>query len=38
VAFHDYGHPAHPGVAQAVADLGLEGDVRGGTFVWRAPL
>lgn len=37
VAFHDYGHPEFPGVAEAVADLGLEGDERGGIFVWRAP-
>jgi predicted O-methyltransferase YrrM len=37
VVFHDYGHPRFPGVAQAVRDLGLEGDVRGGMFVWRAP-
>jgi predicted O-methyltransferase YrrM len=37
VAFHDYGHPAHPGVAEAIADLGLTGEVRGGMFVWRSP-
>ena len=37
VAFHDYGHPQFPGVAEAVGDLGLAGDVRGGMFIWRAP-
>lgn len=37
VVIHDYGHPQFPGVAQAVGELGLEGDVRGGMFVWRAP-
>lgn len=37
VAFHDYRHPQFPGVEQAVAELGLEGEVRGGMFVWRAP-
>jgi predicted O-methyltransferase YrrM len=37
VAFHDYGHPAFPGVESAVAQLGLQGEVRGGMFVWRAP-
>lgn len=37
IAFHDYGHPDFPGVAEAIAELGLEGDVRGGVFVWRAP-
>ena len=36
VAFHDYGHPAFPGVQSAVAQLGLEGEVRGGMFVWRS--
>jgi predicted O-methyltransferase YrrM len=35
VAFHDYGHPDFPGVRSAVARLGLEGQVRGGMFVWR---
>jgi hypothetical protein len=35
VVFHDYGHPRFPGVQEAVAELGLEGDVRGGMFVWR---
>jgi hypothetical protein len=37
VVFDDYGHPDWPGVAEAVADLGLDGEVRGGLFVWRAP-
>lgn len=35
IVLHDYGHPAFPGVAEAVADLGLEGDARGGCFVTR---
>jgi predicted O-methyltransferase YrrM len=35
VAFHDYG-PEYPGVAEAVEDLGLEGDILADTFVWRA--
>ena len=35
IVLHDYGNPAFPGVAEAVADLGLEGDVRGGCFVTR---
>ncbi len=37
VVFHDYGHPAYPGVAEAVAELGLTGERDGGLFVWRAP-
>jgi SAM-dependent methyltransferase len=36
VVFHDYGNPDFPGVAQAVAQLGLEGQVEGGVFVWRS--
>lgn len=36
VVLHDYGNPAFPGVAEAVAELGVEGDVRGGSFVFRA--
>lgn len=36
IVLHDYGNPAFPGVAEAVADLGLEGEVRGGCFVTRA--
>jgi spermidine synthase len=35
VAFHDHGHPDFPGVAEAVEELGLRGEVRGGMFVWR---
>lgn len=37
VVFHDYGHPDYPGVAEAVSDLGLDGQRSGGQFVWRAP-
>lgn len=37
VAFHDHGHPQFPGVAEAVSQLELEGETRGGMFVWRAP-
>ena len=33
IVLHDYGNPSFPGVAEAVADLGLGGDVRGGCFV-----
>lgn len=36
VLFHDYDHPDFPGVREAVSDLGLEGEVRGGMFVWRS--
>jgi len=36
VVFDDYGHPDYPGVAQAVADLGLVGEQRGSLYVWRA--
>jgi predicted O-methyltransferase YrrM len=35
VAFHDYSHPEYPGVAEAIAQLGLRGEARGGLFVWR---
>jgi predicted O-methyltransferase YrrM len=37
VVFDDHAHPDWPGVAEAVADLHLEGRVCGGLFVWRAP-
>ena len=37
VVFHDYTNPTFPGVARAVADLGLSGEVRSGMFVWRVP-
>ena len=35
VAFHDYGEPQWPGVSEAVAQLGLEGEVEGTLFVSR---
>jgi predicted O-methyltransferase YrrM len=37
IVFHDYGNPAYPGVEQAIAQLGLEGQAHGRLFVWRAP-
>ncbi|HVE67478.1 MAG TPA: class I SAM-dependent methyltransferase [Solirubrobacteraceae bacterium] len=37
VAFHDYGHPDFPGVEEAVTELGLKGERRGGMFVWSVP-
>jgi predicted O-methyltransferase YrrM len=37
VVFHDYRHPDYPGVREAVTELGLSGQERGGSFVWRAP-
>ncbi len=37
VVFHDYAHPAYPGVREAVRELGLDGHEVGGVFVWRAP-
>ena len=36
-AFHDFDNDQYPGVAQAVAQLGLEGERRAGMFVWRKP-
>ena len=36
VVFDDFGHPEFPGVADAVRDLELDGEVAGGHFVWRA--
>ncbi len=36
VVFHDYAHPAYPGVRDAVRELGLSGEEVGGVFVWRA--
>ncbi len=36
IVLHDYGNPAFPGVAEAVEELGLEGEVRGGCFVTRS--
>jgi hypothetical protein len=35
IAFHDYGHPLYPGVFEAVHELGLQGEVSGGMFIWR---
>jgi predicted O-methyltransferase YrrM len=37
VAFHDYGHRHYHGVREAIIDLELSGEQRGGLFVWRAP-
>ena len=37
VAFHDYRDERYPGVAQAVAELGLRGEERAGMYVWRRP-
>lgn len=37
LVLHDYENPAYPGVAQAVSDVGLEGEGTGGCFVHRAP-
>lgn len=37
VVFHDHGHPDYPGVHEAVAELALSGQERGGLFVWQAP-
>ncbi|MGH3994546.1 MAG: class I SAM-dependent methyltransferase, partial [Pseudonocardiaceae bacterium] len=37
VAFHDYGDEHYPGVAQAVAQLGLDGQERAGMYLWRKP-
>jgi predicted O-methyltransferase YrrM len=34
VVLHDYDNPAFPGVREAVEALGLDGAVRGGSFVW----
>lgn len=36
-AFHDYDNERYPGVAQAVAELGLAGEPRGGMYLWRRP-
>ena len=33
--FHDYGDEQYPGVAQAVARLGLDGEERAGMYLWR---
>jgi predicted O-methyltransferase YrrM len=37
VVLDDIGHPDYPGVAQAAAELGLRGAVRGSLLVCRAP-
>jgi predicted O-methyltransferase YrrM len=37
VVLHDFTHPEFPGVAAAVRELGLSGQVREGMFVWSAP-
>jgi predicted O-methyltransferase YrrM len=37
VALHDYGNPAYPGVAEAVAALELGGREHAGMWVWEAP-
>jgi hypothetical protein len=36
IVFDDFAHPEYPGVREAVRDLGLQGDARGGFFVHRA--
>jgi predicted O-methyltransferase YrrM len=36
VAFHDHDNPEYPGVGAAIRELGLEGEVAGDVFVWRA--
>lgn len=36
IVLHDFANPAFPGVTEAVCDLGLDGDVRGGMLVARA--
>ena len=37
VVFHDYGHPEYPGVAEAIEELGLDGEPEGPLYVWRKP-
>ena len=36
-AFHDFNRPAWPGVTEAIAELGLQGEPRGFLFIWRKP-
>jgi len=36
VVLHDYGNPAYPGVADAVAELALDGRPQAGMYVWHA--
>jgi len=33
--FHDYDDVQYPGIAQAVAELGLDGEERAGMYLWR---
>jgi predicted O-methyltransferase YrrM len=37
VVLHDYGNPAYPGVAEAVAELELTGREHAGLWLWEAP-
>jgi hypothetical protein len=37
VAFHDYDNERYPGVAEAVAQRGLDGEERAGMYLWRKP-
>src|SRR3954453_6996386 len=37
VVLHDYGNPVYPGVAEAVAELGLGGREHAGLWLWEAP-
>jgi predicted O-methyltransferase YrrM len=37
VVLHDYGNPAYPGVAEAVAELGTGGREHAGLWLWEAP-
>ena len=37
VVLHDYGNPAYPGVAEAVAALELTGREHAGLWLWEAP-
>src|SRR3954454_13572108 len=37
VVLHDYANPAYPGVAEAVAELGLGGRPHAGLWLWDAP-
>jgi hypothetical protein len=36
IVFDDFAHPEYPGVQEAVRELGLRGDARGGFFVHHA--
>ena len=36
VVLHDYGNPSYPGVAEAVAELGLDGRPHAGLWLWHA--